>query len=460
MTVMSTQMPASMRPVVRFFRTPKGILLPIFAALLVIASLKLGVGPTYPRVAFAAVVAAGVDMAMTYVVRRKWIVPDGAALTGMIIAFILRSQEGWDVLAVTVVLAIVSKHVLRTRWSNVLNPAALALFVAAIVMNTGQNWWGALPDLGVPGALIVLVAGAFIADRLNKLTMVFAFLAAYFALFSIASTFDGTTVAEIFRTPDLQAVLFFAFFMLDDPPTSPVRHEDQIAFGIIVAAVAYFVFREFGGVYFLLIGLLVGNVWESGRRIAVHAVRTRGVRLPAELRSVRTIAGVASALVAMLLLAAAAGGGPPGTTPSPATVSASAAPDPTAAPAFPFLADFNADVKGTYSQSRSGNSSSITIDASLSGDLTLKMHLELSTTAAGGQAQPTVTLNKAQLLDSRTNAVVCDGQLTAFSSGRIAATCVGAGPYAGVNMSLQPILNADSGTTLSGSMSGTMTRTS
>ena len=30
-------------------------------------------------------------------------------------------------------------------------------------------------------------------------------------------------VAEIFRAPDLHAVLFFAFFILTDPPTSPIE---------------------------------------------------------------------------------------------------------------------------------------------------------------------------------------------------------------------------------------------
>jgi hypothetical protein len=125
------------------------------------------------------------------------------------------------------------------------------------------------------GTLVVLATGVFIADRINKLTMVLTFFGAYFALFTLASFFDSTSISEIFRTPDLQAALFFAFFMLDDPPTSPVRHEDQIVFGIIVATVAYFVFTQVGGVYFLPAGLLAGNLWESGRRITVSRMRAR-----------------------------------------------------------------------------------------------------------------------------------------------------------------------------------------
>jgi len=43
---------------------------------------------------------------------------------------------------------------------------------------------------------------------------------------------DPAWVAEIFRTPDLQAALYFAFFILTDPPTSPVRHGSQIVCGV------------------------------------------------------------------------------------------------------------------------------------------------------------------------------------------------------------------------------------
>jgi Na+-translocating ferredoxin:NAD+ oxidoreductase RnfD subunit len=264
----------STRPLVRFLRTPKGLLLIIFVGLLAISSLKLGTNVVTSKVVVAAVTAAAIDMAVTYWLQGDWILPDGAVLTGMIVAFVLRPQETWFVLLLTVAVAILSKHALRTRWSNILNPAAFALVVAAILLHTGQSWWGALPDLGMIGVGVLLVVGAFIADRLNKLPMVLTFFAAYFALFTLASFFDSNTVAETFRTPDLQAALFFAFFMLDDPPTSPVRYEDQVVFGMIVATVAYVVFTQFGGVYYLPAGLLAGNIWESGRRVVFSRLRT------------------------------------------------------------------------------------------------------------------------------------------------------------------------------------------
>ena len=84
----------------------------------------------------------------------------------------------------------------------------------------------------------------FVADRVNKMPLVLTFLAAYFVLFTVTA-FVGNPmpVAEIFRTPDVEAVLYFAFIILTDPPTSPAKYPDQIVCGLIVAVVSYAFFE-------------------------------------------------------------------------------------------------------------------------------------------------------------------------------------------------------------------------
>jgi hypothetical protein len=76
--------------------------------------------------------------------------------------------------------------------------------------------------------LVLLVAGIWVVDRLNKLPLVFAFLGAYFAIFSAVSRVNAAAVAEMFRDPFVQSAIFLAFFMLTDPPTSPNRYQDQV----------------------------------------------------------------------------------------------------------------------------------------------------------------------------------------------------------------------------------------
>jgi Na+-translocating ferredoxin:NAD+ oxidoreductase RnfD subunit len=96
---------------------------------------------------------------------------------------------------------------------------------------------------------------------------VLIFLGGYFALFALtAFVSDPSKVAEIFRAPDLHAALFFAFFILTDPPTSPVKYRDQLVCGVIVAAVSYSIFEWVGAAHYLLAGVLIGNVWEAWHR--------------------------------------------------------------------------------------------------------------------------------------------------------------------------------------------------
>jgi Na+-translocating ferredoxin:NAD+ oxidoreductase RnfD subunit len=267
MTLYTQAIPLTFHPFVRFLKTPKGLLLALLTATTLVALANQPFDDAAPAVLIAMAVAGLLDMAIIWVLRSEWEFPSGALLTGLIIGVILRPQEPTSVVVAVSVIAIVSKHVLRTRWSNIFNPAALALVASSFLFSTGQSWWGSMPDFGLLGIIVMCAVGLFIADRINKLPLVVVFLGAYFALFTAASFLGKPLdVAEVFRTPDLQATLFFAFFMVDDPPTCPARYEDQIPFGLIVAVASFVIFIGVGAVYFLPAGLLVANAWESGRR--------------------------------------------------------------------------------------------------------------------------------------------------------------------------------------------------
>ena len=92
---------------------------------------------------------------------------------------------------------------------------------------------------------------------------------------------DPRRVAEIYRAPDLHASLFFAFFILTDPPTSPVKYRDQVFCGVLVAVASYVVFELSGAAHYLLAGVLVGNVWEAWRRASARRGQPRTSVAPA-----------------------------------------------------------------------------------------------------------------------------------------------------------------------------------
>ena len=209
-------------PVLRFFRSPKGYLLLVFVVVIAVALLVEGVAKSFGTLEVATATAVAVDLILTYLYAGRVELPSGALLTGLIVGLILSPTEPTVVVAATSTLAIASKYLFRTRWSNVFNPAAFGLVIAGAVFGSAESWWGASPDLPVVSVVVLLATGFFLADRINKIPMVLAFVGAFYILFSASAILgDPSRVAEVFRSPDANAVLFFAFFMLDDPPTSP-----------------------------------------------------------------------------------------------------------------------------------------------------------------------------------------------------------------------------------------------
>jgi len=252
----------------RFFKTPKGLLTLILSLLLAIAIPIEGFTQTWVVLTSAIGVAALVDAVILRYRRGAWEYPSGAVLTGAIIAMVLSPHEPWYVPATAAAVGVISKYVFRFRTANIFNPAALALVIVSYLFGAGESWWGALPD-APPIAIAALgAAGIFIADRVNKIPLVLAFSLVYFGAFTAtAFAADPRQVAEVYRTPDIQALLYFAFFILTDPPTSPVRHRAQIICGSLVAITSYVFFVLVGNADFLMVGVVAGNVavpWLSG----------------------------------------------------------------------------------------------------------------------------------------------------------------------------------------------------
>jgi Na+-translocating ferredoxin:NAD+ oxidoreductase RnfD subunit len=269
-----------LRKAITFFKTPKGLVTIVLLILTLMAAPGQGFRTAIFKMATASATAGFLDLFILRLRKKVWEFPSGAVITAMIVAMVLRVQEPWYVVAITSAFAILSKYVVRSRTANVFNPAALAILVSFYVFHTGQNWWGALVDVEPVAKVLMLGAGMFIADRVNKMPMVISFLGAYFALFTIAAFFGNPLrVAEIFRTPDADAAMYFAFFILTDPPTSPAKYRDQVICGAIVAVTSFALFEAAGVVYYLLAGVLVGNVWEAWRRVQ----RRSKVRFPAGL---------------------------------------------------------------------------------------------------------------------------------------------------------------------------------
>lgn len=252
----------------RYVRTPKGLLVVVLLTLTAVSARVEGVRFVAPGVIAAVGAAVMLDLLVARWRRGRWGSPDGAVLTGLLIGGVLSSFEPWYVAAAAAFVGIAAKHLVRVGRANVFNPAALGLVVVFHLFDTAQNWWGAMPAI-VPAAAwpLLLASGALVAHRVNKLPLLLSFTAAFFSLCAAAAfLLDPADLAEVFVAPDLLAIVYFACFMLTDPPTSPSRVLPQVVGGALVALVSVVVFVRLASADYLLVGVLAGNVFEALRR--------------------------------------------------------------------------------------------------------------------------------------------------------------------------------------------------
>ncbi len=265
----------------RFLRSPKGYLLVALVALAIPGAVDAG-GGALSVLLWAVLGAAGMELVLVRLRGNGWRIPSSALLTGLITGMVLGPAEPWYAALGAGVLATDAKHLLRAGRTHIFNPAAAGLVAVYLLFGTGHSWWGALAELPAWVNLLALLPYVLVAERANKLPAAMTFLCGYFGLFAVAAFFQPELVAEHFRQPFLAAALYFAFFMVTDPPTSPVPFHEQAWFGALTAFACFAIFEMTGAVYFLPAGLLVANAVYAARRVAGSGQRAaRGTRVAA-----------------------------------------------------------------------------------------------------------------------------------------------------------------------------------
>lgn len=265
----------------KWLKTPKGYVAIAMIAYLLIASIGYKNMTGIKNGFVAVIVAVIVDILCNVFKKRKWTMPDGAMITGLIISLILSTATSLGAIAATAVIAILSKHILVYKKKPIFNPAAFGLLISVLFLQTGQSWWGAFGDLPAWTILFLLVGGYRITSRVNKYPQVFAYLLTSFILLYLMGHFHIGDEVDALRPPFINATLFFGFFMLTDPPTSPAKDKDQVVFGILTAAAGTVIYGLFGGLMYLFIGLCVGNLYCFFKKRSVSIVsmnRSTGTR--------------------------------------------------------------------------------------------------------------------------------------------------------------------------------------
>jgi enediyne biosynthesis protein E5 len=217
------------------------------AALCALAVYGLGIlhfDTTLSRVLLVVAAALATQFACTRIFRLARFDPKSAAISGLSLCLLLRSDDA-RLLAVAAVLAVGSKFLLRWNGKHVFNPTnfaivALLLSGAGVWVSPGQ--WGSAAIF----AFAMAGAGVLVVNRASRSDVTLAFLAAWFALLFGRSLWLGEPLAIPLHRLESGALVLFAFFMISDPKTTPDSRAGRVLFGALVAAGAWYVqFRLF-----------------------------------------------------------------------------------------------------------------------------------------------------------------------------------------------------------------------
>lgn len=240
-------------------------LLLLVGAALVLSALKvLSFDPVH--IAFTAVLLAGLCIGFNQLFARIFNCktnPESQLISALIITLIVGPFDPWLNLQFIISLAAIamgSKYILAWHGRHAYNPAAVAVFLTAVLIGKGASWWVGNVYL-FP---LVLIGGVLIVQKIQRWNMVLGFLGLYLAATIAHVTLNSVGAPNILALLvdyiSLTPILFFATVMLVEPITGPNSPKLRLWYGLGVAAILFVYQTTSAAPYTLELSLLTANL--------------------------------------------------------------------------------------------------------------------------------------------------------------------------------------------------------
>ena len=191
-------------------------------------------------------IACVLDFIMIFLTKRSPAFPLSALVSGLIISALLGPGR---LFYLAPVIAVFSKYLIRLKNRHIFNPAGLGLWTVNVFWGLPLIWWFDL------NWRITLIFGLFAVYRVKKLGVVFSFVSAAFVLSIIYSAIKHQPLMS-----NLGMIkLFFVFFMLIEPKTSPAYLKGKLIYGSSTALFALLAMAFLIRNDFLVTALIAGN---------------------------------------------------------------------------------------------------------------------------------------------------------------------------------------------------------
>lgn len=193
--------------------------------------------------------ALAAESVILYFKTKVFQVTESSIITGLIVGFVLSSDEMWLKFFFASLLAILSKSLIRFHKRHLFNPAAFGIFLSIILFNATTQWKGTYLWY------IVVPLGIYFTHKLRKDEIVIGYTVVFLVLFGIQALLQKVALFNIFG----YLSYFFIFVMVIEPKTTPVKRLGKYLFGA-GAATLIFVLTQIGIKYDVeLLGLLTMN---------------------------------------------------------------------------------------------------------------------------------------------------------------------------------------------------------
>jgi len=169
------------------------------------------------------------DVTVLYFKTRKFQITDSALTSGLILGFVFSAESPWWMFLAVAAFTIGFKYAVRFRGKNLLNPAALGIFLAVLLLKGYTEWKGAY------AWYILLPAGLYIVTKIRKAEIVLGYFGMSLLLFIPQALRQGAPLTDI---PGYFNY-FFIFIMLIEPKTTPATLWPKVLFGAGVALLVF-----------------------------------------------------------------------------------------------------------------------------------------------------------------------------------------------------------------------------
>ena len=208
----------------------------LITSILLTAHLSFGILEGWERTALAIATAIGAELVMGRITYGAWPHPASAYISGISAGILVRSPFLWPY-ALTSLISITSKYVLRVRGRHLWNPTnfgvSAVVFLAPATVAVLSIQWG---NVVAPMAIIWLL-GTVITWKVGRLHISATYVASFLLFSFVRAAITGApwlaTVAPI-TGPMYQ---LFTFFMVTDPKTTVRSRWGQCLVVFVVACV-------------------------------------------------------------------------------------------------------------------------------------------------------------------------------------------------------------------------------